>query len=267
MSERPLFIRPFQTEDETAVVSLWQLCELTVPWNNPYKDIARKLKVTSGIRLPIFSCDAVFILTFHFYVSKISFEIGTEIKEMKTGTLTQFWPNNLGPLARTWVTKNLSGGSISAARAKLSGRWSEEAGPQVDSLIGDMLVGYNHGNTDFDTYSMELNPDFGLAKSWEVAPDGLSITFDLREANYHNIAPVNGRALVAQDVALAYARMQAGRQVGMLKGLNKVEAVDDRTVKFNMDIPNADIIIDKRIKAIKTFGFTTSRNVFGNAGA
>ena len=45
MSETPLFIRPFQTEDETSVVSLWQLCELTVPWNNPYKDIARKLKV------------------------------------------------------------------------------------------------------------------------------------------------------------------------------------------------------------------------------
>jgi len=45
MSESPLFIRPFQTEDEASVVSLWQLCELTVPWNNPYKDIARKLKV------------------------------------------------------------------------------------------------------------------------------------------------------------------------------------------------------------------------------
>lgn len=45
MSENSLFIRPFQTEDEASVVSLWQLCELTVPWNNPYKDIARKLKV------------------------------------------------------------------------------------------------------------------------------------------------------------------------------------------------------------------------------
>ncbi len=45
MTENPLFIRPFQTEDEASVVSLWQRCELTVPWNNPYKDIARKLKV------------------------------------------------------------------------------------------------------------------------------------------------------------------------------------------------------------------------------
>jgi len=43
--ESSLFIRPFQTEDEAALIKLWQLCELTVPWNDPHKDIARKLKV------------------------------------------------------------------------------------------------------------------------------------------------------------------------------------------------------------------------------
>lgn len=45
MPESSLFIRPFQTEDEADLVKLWQLCELTVPWNDPHKDIARKLKV------------------------------------------------------------------------------------------------------------------------------------------------------------------------------------------------------------------------------
>jgi ribosomal protein S18 acetylase RimI-like enzyme len=45
MSDCTLFIRPFQTADKATIVSLWQLCELTVPWNNPYKDIARKLKI------------------------------------------------------------------------------------------------------------------------------------------------------------------------------------------------------------------------------
>ncbi len=45
MPESSLFIRPFQTEDEAALIKLWQLCELTVPWNDPHKDIARKLKV------------------------------------------------------------------------------------------------------------------------------------------------------------------------------------------------------------------------------
>ena len=45
MTESSLLIRPFQEGDEEALVSLWNMCKLTVHWNNPYKDIARKLKV------------------------------------------------------------------------------------------------------------------------------------------------------------------------------------------------------------------------------
>lgn len=36
-------IRSFQPADEEAVVALWQECGLTRPWNDPRKDIARKL--------------------------------------------------------------------------------------------------------------------------------------------------------------------------------------------------------------------------------
>ena len=38
-------IRPYRAEDEQAVVALWQACGLTRPWNDPRKDIARKLTV------------------------------------------------------------------------------------------------------------------------------------------------------------------------------------------------------------------------------
>ena len=38
-------IRPYLEADEQAVVNLWQVCELTRPWNNPQRDIARKLEV------------------------------------------------------------------------------------------------------------------------------------------------------------------------------------------------------------------------------
>jgi ribosomal protein S18 acetylase RimI-like enzyme len=37
-------IRIFQDEDVSAVVSLWQRCNLTVPWNDPILDIDRKKK-------------------------------------------------------------------------------------------------------------------------------------------------------------------------------------------------------------------------------
>ena len=41
---RPI-IGPFHTNDTEAVVELWQTCGLTRPWNNPRKDIERKLSV------------------------------------------------------------------------------------------------------------------------------------------------------------------------------------------------------------------------------
>ncbi len=40
-----LQIRSFQPGDEEAVVSLWRRCDLVRPWNDPYKDIQRKLRV------------------------------------------------------------------------------------------------------------------------------------------------------------------------------------------------------------------------------
>ncbi|MCS6562866.1 MULTISPECIES: GNAT family acetyltransferase [Curtobacterium] len=38
-------IRPFRTEDTDAVVALWESCDLVRPWNDPRRDIARKLTV------------------------------------------------------------------------------------------------------------------------------------------------------------------------------------------------------------------------------
>jgi ribosomal protein S18 acetylase RimI-like enzyme len=40
-----MIIRPYLPQDEAAVVDLWQRCGLTRPWNNPHKDIQRKLRV------------------------------------------------------------------------------------------------------------------------------------------------------------------------------------------------------------------------------
>ena len=38
-------IRPFRAEDEAAVIALWERCQLTRPWNDPRKDVERKLAV------------------------------------------------------------------------------------------------------------------------------------------------------------------------------------------------------------------------------
>jgi len=44
-------IRPFDRGDEAAVVALWEECKLTRPWNDPHKDIARKLAVQAELFL------------------------------------------------------------------------------------------------------------------------------------------------------------------------------------------------------------------------
>ncbi|MCB1168237.1 MAG: GNAT family acetyltransferase, partial [Leptospiraceae bacterium] len=49
---RPGFlIRPFRVEDTQQTVQLWRRCNLIVPWNDPYKDIQRKLEVQAELFL------------------------------------------------------------------------------------------------------------------------------------------------------------------------------------------------------------------------
>ena len=40
-----MHIRPFQVTDEEAVIHLWRRCDLIRPWNDPHRDIQRKLAV------------------------------------------------------------------------------------------------------------------------------------------------------------------------------------------------------------------------------
>ena len=44
-------IRPFKSQDEAAVTSLWRRCDLVRPWNSPAKDIRRKLGVMPDLFL------------------------------------------------------------------------------------------------------------------------------------------------------------------------------------------------------------------------
>lgn len=49
-------IRPYFETDEAAVVDLWRRCEVTRPWNDPHKDINRKLAVQRELFL-VAECD------------------------------------------------------------------------------------------------------------------------------------------------------------------------------------------------------------------
>lgn len=46
-----VLIDTFTDNDTEAVVTLWRACDLTRPWNNPYRDIQRKLSVSDNLFL------------------------------------------------------------------------------------------------------------------------------------------------------------------------------------------------------------------------
>ncbi|MSQ14252.1 MAG: ABC transporter substrate-binding protein [Dehalococcoidia bacterium] len=62
------------------------------------------------------------------------------------------------------------------------------------------------------------DPNFGiipdLAKSWEVAPDGLAYTFKLQQGvKFHSVAPTNGREFTSEDAKYSLMRITADPSV------------------------------------------------------
>ena len=46
-------LREYQVKDEVEVIALWATCGLVVPWNNPHRDIERKLQVNPDMFLVV----------------------------------------------------------------------------------------------------------------------------------------------------------------------------------------------------------------------
>jgi peptide/nickel transport system substrate-binding protein len=98
--------------------------------------------------------------------------------------------------------------------------------------------------TDSAVKPGEYLPTGDLAESWEQADD-LTYIFKLRpNVRFHNIAPVNGRAVVAEDVKFSFERQVALRTLAArLAGVGRIEAVDPRTVKITLEKPDADFLV------------------------
>ncbi|MFN8624193.1 MAG: ABC transporter substrate-binding protein, partial [Chloroflexota bacterium] len=78
-----------------------------------------------------------------------------------------------------------------------------------------------------------------LAESWEIAPDGLSATFKLRQG----VKFSDGTPLTVDDVVFSLTRAidQTGSWGFLFSPVTKVEAVDDSTVKLTLSEPFAPL--------------------------
>lgn len=89
----------------------------------------------------------------------------------------------------------------------------------------------------------DIMPD--LAESWDISPDNVTYTFHLRKnAKWHNVPPVNGRNVVADDVIATMERIQTlpGHQKSLLAMVESMEAPDDHTVVFHLSQPYAPFL-------------------------
>lgn len=91
---------------------------------------------------------------------------------------------------------------------------------------------------DTNPYDRPLIPD---AASGYEAPDGQVWIVKLRPGvKFHNLAPVNGRELVAGDVMYSWQRLTAPDSVNAsaVEQVVKAEAVDDQTLRFELAAPS-----------------------------
>jgi ABC-type transport system substrate-binding protein len=108
------------------------------------------------------------------------------------------------------------------------------------SICLSKLLDYKWG-PDVKPSSYAAGPD--LAESW-TQPDDVTYVFKLRPGvKWHNIAPVNGRELTADDVIYSFQRIRDLKVLaGPLAGIARMEAPDKSTFKLTLDKPNADML-------------------------
>lgn len=120
---------------------------------------------------------------------------------------------------------------------------SEPSGldPQGPAAAGqNVVLPYLYDTLIYADIDNNLRPY--LAESWEMAPDGLSATFILRE----NITFHDGTPLDAAAVQFTFERLreQGERSMlaGMIANIESIEAVDERTVMFHFRQPSSTFL-------------------------
>jgi len=88
--------------------------------------------------------------------------------------------------------------------------------------------------------------DGDMFESWEFSPDKLLLTAKVRpNFKWHNVPPVSGRQVDAQDIAFSWGRYES---IGQNRGsfatkanpdapVESMTAVDDRTVRIKLNQP------------------------------
>ena len=141
-------------------------------------------------------------------------------------------------------------------------------GAAVNERLGIGNWGIDRDVFDFKAVYLPLSTLTGrLAESWDISPDGLTYTFNIRQGvNWQDKAPMNGRELTADDVVFNFHRYlglgdfteagpstYSGAASFISIPFESVTATDKRTVVMKLKEPNLtalELILNDRAVAI-----------------
>ena len=109
---------------------------------------------------------------------------------------------------------------------------------QVATLTYNRLLRYPFADEAMGNADLTLKGD--LAASWEGSADFTTWTFKLRQGvKWHNVPPLNGRELVADDIKYCYeAYAQEGVQAFTFQDIDGMETPDKYTIHIHLKTPN-----------------------------
>ena len=109
---------------------------------------------------------------------------------------------------------------------------------QIATLAYNRLLRYPFADEAKGSADLTLKGD--LAESWEGSADFKTWTFKLRQGvKWHNVPPLNGRELVAEDVKYSYeAYAKEGVQSFTFQEVDGIETPDKYTIRIHLKTPN-----------------------------
>jgi peptide/nickel transport system substrate-binding protein len=109
---------------------------------------------------------------------------------------------------------------------------------QIATLTYNRLLRYPFADEAKGSDDLTLKGD--LAESWEGSADFQTWTFKLRQGvKWHNLPPLNGRELVADDIKYCYeAYAQEGIQSFTFQEIDGMEMPDKYTIRIQLKTPN-----------------------------
>jgi peptide/nickel transport system substrate-binding protein len=113
---------------------------------------------------------------------------------------------------------------------------------QIAALVCNRLVRYPFADESSSPTDLTIKGD--LAESWEQSPDFKTYTFKLRQGvKWHNVSPLNGRELVAEDIKYCYeAYAKEGVQAFTFQEIEGMETPDKYTLRIHLKSPNTMLL-------------------------